>query len=899
MVNRLRFVYIAAGVKSYYGRVNPKIHTMKNTFTPLRFLAFSAVMALASGVNAQCTNATLNWDNLDFLPSNNTRYTSFYPNAAFPYNQNFTMGTRTVNFTIAPQANITLNGENGTNTAHAGSLPSASAGDDVQFTTTSTANTTITMTFDADVANLQFSIFDLDNSQRVTITATNAGGTPVTINSLTKANAGSGITITGSNSNTAVATGPIGGYNDNDNNGTINVSITGGVSKVILTLSNATGNIWLSDLGACVTGTFPNNYQIISRPFTGQPQYVIAVVNNNIYYIDPSNGQGYFLFNEPGHNRLNSMAYDPYRRIVYYTYSLTGGNNPPTDKTLKKYDVDSKTISVVIPNVNTFGIPTYESGVESGAATFYNGSLYLGIEGYTGTDNAQNPYAAGRKSTIWKIDFDAAGNAVPPAAQVWGVTADDGNNAQNIHDWSDFGISNGVLTDFDGSQSGDVDYYQTNLMTGVTTNYIPVGPTPRQVSIGYNELLYNVDATLARYNGTNGVVAGTTFTIFAPLGPTMPTGGAASWGDAAGPYRPFLDFGDAPATYDPDPWSPACHDTLTPTVAGRRTKLRLGPAEDLEWLKRGVTTVEDNFEDGLAFVPIFSPASGKYLAQCQVFNNTGANATLCAWLDFNGNGIFDAAEGITPVTVVSNAATQTVPLNWPSAPSTLMVGTYTYLRIRITSSAMTKNNATGYYNTGEVEDYRVIVDDGVLSVQMMSFDAEVLDNAAVKLKWESNEEVGMPGYDVERSVNGSEWDRIGFVPSTQVGGRQQYELLDKDPAVGKSLYRVKMGDYNGYERYSNIRLIEITQLPGRMAIFPNPVVDKARLTVMGNVQNQPASIQIMDAKGNPLTQQKIFLNPGSNVIELPIHPLWRSGVYFVRVITGDKVELQKLVLQRR
>jgi hypothetical protein len=107
---------------------------------------------------------------------------------------------------------------------------------------------------------------------------------------------------------------------------------------------------------------------------------------------------------------------------------------------LNKYDVDSKTISVVIQDVNTFGIPTYESGVESGAATFYNWVLYLGIEGYTGTSGGGS-YAAARKSTIWKINCDAAGNAVPPAAQVWGVTADDGVNAQNIHDWSDFTIT--------------------------------------------------------------------------------------------------------------------------------------------------------------------------------------------------------------------------------------------------------------------------------------------------------------------------------------------------------------------------------------------------------------------------------------------------------------------------
>ncbi|MEO5564470.1 MAG: GEVED domain-containing protein [Chitinophagaceae bacterium] len=872
---------------------------MKNTFTPLRIIVLVAAMSLPAGVNAQCTAAELNWDNIDFLPSNNTRYTSFFPSATFPYNQNFTIGTRTVNFAMAPASNLTLNGENGTNTGHTGSLPAASPGDDVQFTTAAATNSTITMTFDLNVTTVQFSIFDLDNNQSVNITATNAGGAPVNISAMTLATATSGINITGSGTASATATGPGAGYADTDNRGTLNVRVDGPVARIVITLSNAGGNIWLSDIGACVTGTFPLNYQQISRPFTGQPQYVITVVNNNIYYVDPTNGQGYFLFNEPGHNRLNSLAYDPYERVVYYTYSLTGGNNPVTDKVLKKYDVDTKTISVVIPDVNTFGIPTYESGVESGSATFYNGSLYLGIEGYTGTDNSGTPYAAGRKSTIWKINFDAAGNPVAPAAQVWGVTADDGIGAQNIHDWSDFGISNGVLTDFDGSQSGQIDYYSTNLMTGVRTRYAPVGPTPRQVSIGWNELLYNVDVSIGRYNGTNGIVAGTTFNIFAPLGPTIPVGSGASWGDAAGPYRPFLDFGDAPATYDPDPWSPACHDTLTPTVAARRTKLILGPDEDLEWLKKGFTTIEDTYEDGLAFVPIFSPVSNNYLAQVSVLNNTGANATVCAWLDFNGNGTFDAIEGINPVTVVSAPGTQTIPLVWPSTPSTLLSGTFTYLRIRITSGAMTRSNSTGYYSTGEVEDYRVIVDNSPLSVQMMSFDTEVQENKSVKLSWQANEEINLPGYDVERSVNGSEWDRIAFVPSSQAGGMHQYEIVDKNPYTGTSLYRVKMGEINGYARYSNIRAAVITKLPGTLTLYPNPVIDKAIITITGGTAGQNTYIQILDAAGNPMSQQKITLTPGINTVEVPVKPSWQSGVYFVRVTTGDKVEFQKFVLQRR
>src|SRR5436190_11112658 len=169
---------------------------MKKNSTLKFYLFIVSILVLSATGFSQCpggyTQAQLNWDHIDFLPSNNARYSSFYPSAAFPYNQNFTIGTRTVNFTMAPAANITLNGENALSTGHAGSF--STAGDDVQFTTTSTANTTITTTFDADVANVRFSLFDLDFNQRFNVTATNALGVAQTI-TIANASGTSGILL--------------------------------------------------------------------------------------------------------------------------------------------------------------------------------------------------------------------------------------------------------------------------------------------------------------------------------------------------------------------------------------------------------------------------------------------------------------------------------------------------------------------------------------------------------------------------------------------------------------------------------------------------------------------------------------------------------------------------------
>lgn len=869
---------------------------MKTNFTLCLLFATALCVLSPESASGQCpagyTSAQLNWDNIEFLPSNNTRYTTYYPSSSFPYSQNFALGTRRLNMVMAPQANITLNGENGTNTAHTGSY--AAAGDDVQFTTTSTSATTITLTFDLEVANVRFALFDLDNSQRVTIAATNEISAAQVITCVLS-NGSSGTTITGSGTTSVVATAPATAYASNDTRSVINVGINGPVQTITLSFSNATGDIWLSDIDACVTGSFPTGYQIVSRPFTGQPQYVLAVVNNNIYYIDPTNGKSYFLFNEPGHDRLNSMAYDPYRRVVYYTYSLTDrvGLNPQVDKTVKKYSVDSKTISVLIPDVNTFGIPTYESGVESGAATFYNGSLYLGIEGYTGAN-----YAASRKSTIWKIDFDAAGNPVAPATQVWGVLADDGTNAQNIHDWSDFTITDGDLVDFNGSASGQIDFSHTNMMTGVRTKYTPSGVTPKQVSIGWDEKIYNVDASISLYNGTNGV--GTAFTMTAPLGPTIPTGTSASWGDAAGPYRPFLDFGDAPATYDPVALSPACHDTLTPTVSGARTRMRLGPNEDVEWLKKGLTSVEDSYEDGLSFVPIFSPASG-YLAQVTVFNNSGVNATLCAWLDYNANGTFDASEAITPITVSSSGSNQSFWLNWASTPSTLTTGQYTYLRIRITAASygMSASTPTGYYDMGEVEDYKVIVDNSVLAIPLLSFEAQTEKNKQVELDWSINEEPDFLGYTAERSRDGENWEAIGFYPAGGAEGLQVYSLTDSDPYPGTSFYRLKLNQGSKPVRYSNVKSVKLKDLTSLIELYPNPATSQAVVRLDGDFSEQVASLSLTDARGTVVFRKQVVMVSGRNSILIPIDPTWSPGIYYLQVTAGSQQTTRSLVIGKK
>jgi hypothetical protein len=862
--------------------------------------------------HAQCgagyTRAQTNWDNLDFLPSSGNRYTDYYSGTVSAFNQNFTLGTNTVNLNFS--SNFTLEGEVATHVGEITTNGIAYTGADVRITPTAD-NASFTITFENVVQDARFTLYDIDNNASYRVTAVNAGGTAQNIyldyagSRLTQSGSVTSRVVTANNSKT-----------DNDNNrGSATFRVDGTIKSITVTaLARGTDaadrEIYLSDISACVTGSFPANYYAVSRPFTAQPQYVLTVLGNTVYMTNTANGQSRPLFTDAGHTNINSTAYDPYNRIVYYTYSLMANATADRDeRALRKYNINTGVISTVVNDVRTIGISTYEEGVISGGAAFYNGSLYLGIEGYTGTSGG-SAYAAGRKSCVWKINFDGAGNVVGQASQAYGALADNGISSGNIHDWADFGIVDGVLYDFNGSVNGSYILHH-NLMTGeITNNYGPIssvgasGYVPGQVAIGWDGRVYQTFAQsstsvfpyIAQYN-MNGTI-GTKYTMTAAAGftPAIP-----SLGDAAEAFRPYMDFGDAPVSYEgADPvWSPAVHDTGT-----NRGTLKLGPEVNVEWLKRGLTTYDDDYDDGLPYgVPILSPGNPNFAFEVNVMNNTGSNATLCAWVDFNNNGVFDPSEGRT-LTFPSSPTVQAQWIYWLgiTIDPALVPGTYTYLRLRLTSASngMTVNNPTGYYNNGEVEDYQVVVDNAPLSTSLLSFNAKKHNGNTVKLDWTAIGENDLQffGYTVERSSDGRKWENIGYVPGKKTNNQAAYEMVDAKPAQGSNRYRIVIGQANGKHKTSDIRTVDFPLAGQWLTVAPNPVIDRIKITCDNDNKRNALDIRVISSAGITLLKETKKVNAGKNQLEVIVPATWNNGTYFVQVTDGANTETHKIIIKR-
>ena len=793
----------------------------------------------------------------------------------------------------AATPSFTLGGENAT---HTGEL-AGYTGQDVQYTPTVT-NDSVVITFDQLVTNARFALYDIDNFASFRISARDAAGTA--LNPAVTLQASTILTLGGTPTAVTVGTTSTTNLTNNSNMGSAIITVAGPV-RVIKFVILARGNdpvFWMSDINGCVSGTFPNNWRNISRPFTGMPAYILTVVDNNFMMLNPANGRAKPLFTDPGWTNVNGMAYDPVNRVLYYTFSLMP--SPLTNKTIWKYNVDAEIIGTLVPNVTTsLGIPTYDQGVESGSASFYNGYYYFGVE------SSNSTRTSGRENTIWRIEFDAVQNA-SRATQVYASRSDSNVSGTNtlLHDWSDIGVTNnGMMYDFDGATS-DPEWYHFNLMTGQRTQFTPTGSGinhPRQLAIDWAENVYNQgNISLPspsngfivpyNYNGTVNAAQNYTVTLNG-----IPPGG--SWGDCSEAFRPLCDFGDAPATYDPDPWSPAVHE--------RDTALRIGPTFDREWNKTSsvLADADGADEDGLAFVPIFSPSAGNYLAQVSVYNNTGGNATLIAWLDFNGNGTFDAGEACQAIPPVPpSPSAQNRFLYWPSAPTSLPNGSFTYLRIRLTRAVngMATANSTGYYEDGETEDYRVVVDDFPLKVNLLSFDAKVTGDTKVKLEWITSGEENFNSFEVQRSADNINWTVFATVYATGNGNslENEYAYMDLQPLPAKSFYRLRLVSGDGKFRYSEVRTVTIKNGIQQIIISPNPASNAAALSVY-SLFDAEGEMNIIDINGRLLYRQTIAVSKGINNIDLPVVKKLNSGLYLVQVRVNDEVSVQKLIINKK
>jgi len=182
-------------------------------------------------------------------------------------------------------------------------------------------------------------------------------------------------------------------------------------------------------------------------------------------------------------------------------------------------------------------------------------------------------------------------------------------------------------------------------------------------------------------------------------------------------------------------------------------------------------------------------------------------------------------------------------------------------------------------------------------VELTSFSAEATTDG-VLLKWSTATELNNLGFEVERSLNGTEFYTVAFVQGsgTTTEGKE-YSYTDEVDYKGGEIfyYRLKQVDLDGRIEYSNVVEVEF-DVPKDFALYqnyPNPfnpsTTIKYALPKAGLV-----NITVFDLTGQEvITLVNEVKEVGTYEIKFDARNL-ASGVYVYRMIAGNFTSVKKL-----
>ncbi|GAB1348686.1 hypothetical protein MASR1M107_08980 [Ignavibacteriales bacterium] len=203
------------------------------------------------------------------------------------------------------------------------------------------------------------------------------------------------------------------------------------------------------------------------------------------------------------------------------------------------------------------------------------------------------------------------------------------------------------------------------------------------------------------------------------------------------------------------------------------------------------------------------------------------------------------------------------------------------------------NGATAGERTYYFDDVRFGVD--FVPVELTSFTANS-NGSSVDLNWATASETNNKGFEVQRSVNNSDFATVAFVEGKGTSTSTSNYAYSDAIQPGKYFYRLKQIDYNGSFEYSNS--VEVDLYPSSFNLdqnFPNPFNPSTSirftLPVSGFV-----TLAVYNSMGEMVGQLlSKEMSAGSHNVSFNAANL-PSGTYFYRLNSGDFTATRKMQL---
>jgi hypothetical protein len=163
----------------------------------------------------------------------------------------------------------------------------------------------------------------------------------------------------------------------------------------------------------------------------------------------------------------------------------------------------------------------------------------------------------------------------------------------------------------------------------------------------------------------------------------------------------------------------------------------------------------------------------------------------------------------------------------------------------------------------------------VVPVDLLSFSASKTGRTHT-IQWTTAQEFGASKFVLERSSDGRSFTAIQTVGAKGSALYNEYTVVDHYPLEGNNIYRLRMLDKDGSQRFSKLVRLQSGALRG-FGVFPNPVVGNGgSLQVQHKKAGKGSTIAMYAADGRLMLQYPVPAN--STQTSLPLERL-KAGTY--------------------
>ena len=184
----------------------------------------------------------------------------------------------------------------------------------------------------------------------------------------------------------------------------------------------------------------------------------------------------------------------------------------------------------------------------------------------------------------------------------------------------------------------------------------------------------------------------------------------------------------------------------------------------------------------------------------------------------------------------------------------------------------------------------------ILPVVLENFSGKLESKGSVRLDWKTSTEVNASYFLIERSNNAQVYTPIGKVAASGAGMGGSYSITDYLPENGVNFYRLKMVDHDGSFEYSRIVNITTKDKKAETIAITSAVSGNGNVQVnINSTEAKNVSLQVLDAAGKLILNNKISVNKGMNLVSKNI-PL-ASGIYHINLLSGTEKTTRTVVFR--